>query len=375
MERSVDLCLRDGVRPTAVIWTSDFAQAFEQRKPESAVAGLLVVSHETQDFFYGDIVRQCEGKPKPLERGTEMRLRVGVCHPEVCAELHLNGHTDGNAFTVQQCVTTGGFHGVADGVTEVQHGAATLLAFIVHHDGRLDRNAAGYQCTDRFAVVPDDFTVLVRQPGQIFGIGYRAVLDGFRYAGGELFRRQCLERGDVYQNELRLMERANQVLAGARIYTSLATDGAVDHGEQCRGYLYKGDAAHVGRRDKPRDVTDNSAANGDHGTVAPDTALYHLIRDGAPCLARLVGFTGWEGDQLRGRHVADAVDDLLGVQGGNVRVADHDIRRGRTGVCNDGGEFAQQAVAEQDIVRCLAECNGNGGGGYNVTSPEMMVTA
>ena len=61
-----------------------------------------------------------------------------------------------------------------------------------------------------------------------------------------------------------MMDRTDQIFAGVKVYSGLAADRTIDHGEQrCRD-LNVWNAALKDGSDKPGNIADDSAAQPDH---------------------------------------------------------------------------------------------------------------
>ena len=65
---------------------------------------------------------------------------------------------------------------------------------------------------------------------------------------------------EVHQHFLRLIERADHVLAHGMVHAGLAAHAAVHHGKERGRHLDKGHAAHEGGRGKAGKIADHAAA-------------------------------------------------------------------------------------------------------------------
>lgn len=84
-------------------------------------------------------------------------------------------------------------------------------------------------------------------------------------AGTQLHRRQGGQDVDVGQDQPRLVEGADEVLAARGVDGRLAADRTVDLGQKGRGDLNEVDAAHIESRRQTGEVADHAAAQGhDH---------------------------------------------------------------------------------------------------------------
>ena len=78
-----------------------------------------------------------------------------------------------------------------------------------------------------------------------------------------LARRQAVHRAQIAQHKARLIKRANQIFTRREIDAHLAADRTVHLRQQCCGRLHKIDPPQINRRDKSRQVPDDSAAQRD----------------------------------------------------------------------------------------------------------------
>ena len=94
----------------------------------------------------------------------------------------------------------------------------------------------------------------------------------------------------VDQDQLRLLERAHQVLALRQVHRHLASHARIDHREQGGRDLHEGHAPQPCRRHEPRHVTDHSAAQRDDRLVARQLRLGQTVVQVGHGCQRLVGF-------------------------------------------------------------------------------------
>ena len=110
------------------------------------------------------------------------------------------------------------FDSVTERMTEVKKHSFALFALVVFDHLSLDGNAAGDDILKIIADVLFDENV-EKLPGF-----YHAVLHDLRHTIGEKFRRQAVERVNVAQDELRLIESADKILAACDVDGGLASD-------------------------------------------------------------------------------------------------------------------------------------------------------
>ena len=105
--------------------------------------------------------------------------------------------------------------------------------------------------------------------------------------GAELAARQRRQHRRVDDDRVRLIERADQVLAERVIHADLAADGAVHLRQQRRRHVNERDAAQVRRRREAGHVADDAAAEGDQGRRAIGVRADERVvdaRDACSCL-------------------------------------------------------------------------------------------
>ncbi len=159
-----------------------------------------------------------------------------------------------------------GLEGVADRVAEVQRPPRTGLAFVGHHDTRLDGAALGHDVGQDADVAGEDAFEFRFEPREERGRRDDAVLDDLVQTGTELPSRQRREHLGIAGDECGRMERADEVLARRQVHADLAPDRAVHLREQRRRDLDEADAPKVARRRESDDVADDAAADGDDRT-------------------------------------------------------------------------------------------------------------
>ena len=116
----------------------------------------------------------------------------------------------------------------------------------------------------------EDLGVVLLQPGEEGFVAEHAVFGDLGIAGAELARRQRVEHGGVGDDQHRLVEGAEQILALRRIDAGLAADGGIDLRQQRGRHLHEIDAAAQDRGRKAGEIADHAAAERDDEIVALD---------------------------------------------------------------------------------------------------------
>ncbi len=147
---------------------------------------------------------------------------------------------------------------------EVEGGTqAGDLTLVAGHHGRL-LPAGGRDHPDQeVAIEPQQVLQAALDVREQIRVADDTVLDHLREAGDELATRQRREGVDVGNDEPRLVERADQVLAAWVVDARLAADGGVDLRQQRGGQLDDGQAAQQRRRREAAEVADDAAAERD----------------------------------------------------------------------------------------------------------------
>jgi hypothetical protein len=78
-----------------------------------------------------------------------------------------------------------------------------------------------------------------------------------------------------------MMNRADQIFPSVKVYSGLAADRAIDHGEQRGRDLNMWNAALKNGGDKPGNIADDAAAQSDHERTSIQPRCDHFI---ANCL-------------------------------------------------------------------------------------------
>ena len=166
---------------------------------------------------YGRIVR--ERQMTLREQCVEFFCCACGAHSEALCNVSERAHSDGYGIPVGNAgVVVVLFDSVTERMTEVKKHSFALFALVVFDHLSLDGNAAGDNILKIIADVLFDENV-EKLPGF-----YHAILHDLRHTIGEKFRRQAVERVNVAQDELRLIESADKILAACDVDGGLASD-------------------------------------------------------------------------------------------------------------------------------------------------------
>ena len=107
----------------------------------------------------------------------------------------------------------------------------------------------------------------------------RTHLDRLRDALDQLPPAERQQAVEVRIHGVRLVEGADEVLAGGHVNGGLATHARVEHGRARGRHLDVRHAAHVSRRHVPGEVAHHAAAQRDHAGVPVAEVLQHEVLD------------------------------------------------------------------------------------------------
>ena len=277
---------------------------------------------------------------------------------EANRQVEREAYADGHRFAVQQRLAEAalGLQRVTEGVSQVEERPAAAFLFVVGDDGGLGGATGVHRAPPRLPVAGAESGPGIFQPGEERGVADQPVLQGLGVAGQELAWQQGVEGGDVGENQVGLIEGAQQILAEVGIDAGLAADRTVHLGEQGGRDLDQGKAAKHDAGGEPGDVADDAAAKRDDRGVAFDAKRQQAIGELAQVLQVLGPFAGGQDDcgvfdgglaegclqgcQIEWRHVGVGDDDDAGLAQLRAQVA---------------SRLGHQPFADDDVVAASAE--------------------
>ena len=271
----------------------------------------------------------------------------------------------------QRAVAHGVFQRVRQRVAEVELHAHAVVMRVKPHILRLDGAAAG-----------DDLIEHRHEPlarAQAFqtlkqrAVVDAAVLDDLAQARADLACVERLQRVAVHEHQLRLIERAQQVLAARVVDGHFAADGGIDLRKQRGGHLHEVHAAQIGAGGVARDVAHDAAAQRDHQVRAREVRVKERVIEPGELRGALGLLTRGQDDD--GRLHAGAVQLLqqrIGIQRRGVAVRD------------DGGPAAlvgrkqrrtgsKQAVGDVNVIPAFGGVGGHRDDGHGVSSLSSQI--
>src|SRR5205085_3028520 len=153
---------------------------------------------------------------------------------------------------------------------------ALLVYFFVASSARLDYFLSSSFFRPGSSAVRVSSSLLLQKFSRAlekFSVADRALLDRLAPPCCQLARRQRTQSLGVNQHGSGLVERADEVLARARVDAGLAADRRVYLREQRRRHLHESYPAQVDRGGEAREVSDDSAAERDDGVAPLQTRL------------------------------------------------------------------------------------------------------
>eukprot|EP00964_Phaeocystis_antarctica_P015705 scaffold8700_cov62-Phaeocystis_antarctica.AAC.7 len=246
------------------------------------VAQILLVErhllHEGADL---EVARHVDGQPVRGEAARDaldlLAAEAAVAHAQ--RELCLDDATNGHALTVHERGRLEGLDGVAHRVAPVERAAQAGLALVGGHDLGLTAHGIVDALLDERSLQGHDASRLGLQRLEERGQPDAAHLDRLRDALDQLPPAERHQAVEVCVHDVRLVEGADEILAGGHVDRRLTTDARVDHRRARGRHLDVRHAAHVGRRHVPDEVANHTAAQREHAGVPIAEVLQHEVLD------------------------------------------------------------------------------------------------
>ena len=249
------------------------------------------------------------------------------------------------------------FDGVREGVAEIEDGAQPVVALVLGDDFGLDFAAAPDGIGQCRRIARHQRVDMGFDPVEKSHVVNWPVFDHLGQAGTEFARRQGAQGRQVAQHELRLIERADHVLAQRVVDGRLAAHGRIDLRQQRGRHLYERNTAHVAGRCETRHVAHHAAAKRKQHRLAVAAVLEQRIENQVERVPVLMDFSIGQGQQMHGTKPArQGALQGFGIKRRNGRVADDQCRRGLRQRGPQGGR-GQQVVADLDRITALTERN------------------
>src|SRR5271169_1304822 len=182
--------------------------------------------------------------------GLDPRRVLSGTKSEMARKAEGRRHPDGNALAVNQpsrIVARQALKRVTEGVTEIEQRTLSLLGLVGCDDAGFGRTTgcnglgAGRAAREHFA--PTSF-----EKFEEIAVADEAILDDFRVPGAKLAPAQGIEAARICENEHRLVERADEILAVRRIDPRLSADAGIDLRQERGGDLNEAHPSAEGSR-------------------------------------------------------------------------------------------------------------------------------
>ena len=283
------------------------------------------------------------------------RFQTAFLFRQTAGQHHARRHR----FAVQpHAVAHFRFDGMAERMPQVQPGADAAFGFVGGDDFSLHLAAVIHRLRQQIGLLCHQPGHIAFQPVQKFRIAQHAVFDHFGHAGGKLARRQSGQNIQIGKHRLRLVKRADHILAQRMIDGGFAAHRRIDLAQQCGRYLDKGRAALVGGGGKPDRIADYAAAERNQRRAAFGPVFQQFVVNMIERLPvfKLLAVGQDDGEMFRPQLVQGRLN------GGQIQRRDSFIG-------NDGGFFAdiradvphqsgQQVLADEDGVAVRRRGNG-----------------
>mmetsp|Transcript_56123 Transcript_56123/g.122739 ORF Transcript_56123/g.122739 Transcript_56123/m.122739 type:complete len:222 (-) Transcript_56123:197-862(-) len=182
-----------------------------------------------------------------------------------------------------------------NGVTIIQRGSETRLLFINGHDVGLVLHRFVQHLLQKMVVQRHNGLGIGCHCLKELGIADHSHFDGFSQSFHHLSSAQSAEYRGVSENNLGLVESADEVLPRWHVQGSLATNTAVDHGHGGRGHLHHWDAPHVGGCSEAGQIAHHTTTQSQDGGIASALVGQHIVLNACLGLPIFGGLSGSKG--------------------------------------------------------------------------------
>ena len=232
-------------------------------------------------------------------------------------------------------------------VTEVQNPPHTRLALVGRDDIRFDAARLRNHRCQYLRLAREDGGPLLGEPVEEARARRHPVLHDFVQARAKLPSRQRAEHRRVDDHGVRLVERADEVLAKGMVDADFAANRAIDLRQQRGGHVDQRDAAEVGGGRKPGHVPDHAAAKGDDRRRALGVRAHERVVDSGDRGQVLVALAVRDEDRL----ALDGPSEARTVKPPDKRARNHEPAFGRVRCVEHPVEVFDGLVFDGDAVR------------------------
>ena len=272
----------------------------------------------------------------------------GCEHPSGRCQFGRHEHPVGDGLAVAETAIFGdSFDGVSRRVAEVQNASQAGFSLVSRHDLGLDAARLGDDCGQRGRLVREDRRVILSDLVEEARARCHTVLDDLVKASAELPPGERCQHRRVDDDGVRLIERADQVLAERVIDPDLAPDGAVDLCQERGRDVHQCNAAQIGGSGESGHVADDAPSEGDERGGAVGLGLDQGIVDAGDRRQLLVAFAVRHQD---GFGVPKGAGDSCPMEPPNGRARDDETTLRRVSPVEDLVQAGDGAVSDRNRV-------------------------
>ena len=147
-------------------------------------------------------------------------------------------HAEGDGLSVQETGVAGfGFESVAEGVAEIEDAAEVAFALVGGDHFALHADGIGDDAVDGLRLASQHLAAAIGEKAEQIRFANDAGFDDFVEAGAVFAFGKRVQKRGIDQHRERLVETADEVLAGDEVDAGLAAERGVDLREQRGGNL------------------------------------------------------------------------------------------------------------------------------------------
>jgi hypothetical protein len=212
------------------------------------------------------------------------------------------GARTGHGLAVQPfAVTDAGLDRMTEGMAQIEQGAHAALPFVGGDDFGLVAARTFDGIDQRRRLARQQPVNIFFEPEKKFRIANEPVFNDLGQAGAQFALWQRRQRIGIDDHRLRLVKRADHVLAERMIDPGLAADRRIDLRQQAGRDLHERHAALITGGGEPGHVADHAAAQGDDGGAPVATGREQRIENARQRRQRLMLFAVGQDDLDRRR--------------------------------------------------------------------------
>jgi hypothetical protein len=241
---------------------------------------------------------------------------------------------------------------MAESMTEVQQRTVTLLALITSDDlGLYLARPMDYMRKGR-RIASKQPVHMRFEPREKSSVADQPVFDDLSEPGTQLTRRQARQRARVCQNQDRLVERADEILAARVVHSCFATHRRIHLREEGRRYLHERNAALITGRSETGHIANDTAAERHDRAITPKAIRDEDVQNARDSSQGLVRLTVRQ-DDLDHTSRSKGSGQRIQIERRNRRIT-NDQHIARRDVLAQELGLAEKAIADQDGIATTA---------------------